>query len=293
MAGTRPGRADREQVTLYKSVGVAVQDAAAAALVLAAAREQRRRARGRDLTGELPARRAFTGEWCPRRRSRSRAQAVAVWRCAGARRPARALLLPRCRSRSHVRDALRARPGLARTGRPGARRRARRSALAGALAARRGRGAGGSRGGGGAAAAAALGFGRMPAMAEPQRNRLAVALDPRVPIYRDTYNEYFVLVLSAGGAAAGTQVPLYLLMAITGIWSVGDLRRRLRGLRARGDLRPGPAADAAARARWLGGALGRNDGDHGAGVLLPGRPTDALIVAWCRLASGAGMTSSG
>ena len=63
--------------------------------------------------------------------------------------------------------------------------------------------------------------GRITAMAEPQRNRLAVALDPRVPIYRDTYNEYFVLVLSAGGAAAGTQVPLYIVMAITGIWSVG------------------------------------------------------------------------
>jgi uncharacterized membrane protein (UPF0127 family) len=63
--------------------------------------------------------------------------------------------------------------------------------------------------------------GRIRAMAEPQRNRLAVALDPRVPIYRDTYNEYLVLVLSAGGAAAGTQVPLYIVMAITGIWSVG------------------------------------------------------------------------
>jgi hypothetical protein len=70
-------------------------------------------------------------------------------------------------------------------------------------------------------AAVALAFGRMPPMAEPQRNRLAVALDPRVPIYRDTYNEYFVLVLSAGGAAAGTQVPLYILMAITGIWNLG------------------------------------------------------------------------
>jgi uncharacterized membrane protein (UPF0127 family) len=70
-------------------------------------------------------------------------------------------------------------------------------------------------------AAVALAFGRMPRMAEPQRNRLAVALDPRVPIYRDTYNEYFVLVLSAGGAAAGTQVPLYIVMAITGIWNVG------------------------------------------------------------------------
>jgi uncharacterized membrane protein (UPF0127 family) len=52
------------------------------------------------------------------------------------------------------------------------------------------------------------------------RNRLAAALDPRQPIYRDSYNEYFMLVLSAGGAAAGTQVPLYIVMAITGIWNV-------------------------------------------------------------------------
>ncbi len=36
--GTKPGRASPEQITLYKSVGVAVQDAAAASLVLAAAR---------------------------------------------------------------------------------------------------------------------------------------------------------------------------------------------------------------------------------------------------------------
>jgi hypothetical protein len=58
------------------------------------------------------------------------------------------------------------------------------------------------------------------AMAERQRNRFADALNPRVPIYRDTYNEYFVFVLSAGGAIAGTQVPLYILMAITGLWGV-------------------------------------------------------------------------
>jgi ornithine cyclodeaminase/alanine dehydrogenase-like protein (mu-crystallin family) len=38
--GTRPGRTDDAQVTLYKSVGVAVQDAAAAAHVLASARER-------------------------------------------------------------------------------------------------------------------------------------------------------------------------------------------------------------------------------------------------------------
>jgi alanine dehydrogenase len=40
VAGSRPGRASPDQITLYKSVGVAVQDAAAAALVLAAARER-------------------------------------------------------------------------------------------------------------------------------------------------------------------------------------------------------------------------------------------------------------
>lgn len=38
VSGTRPGREDPAQITLYKSVGVAVQDAAAAAMVLEAAR---------------------------------------------------------------------------------------------------------------------------------------------------------------------------------------------------------------------------------------------------------------
>jgi alanine dehydrogenase len=38
--GTKRGRTSEDQVTLYKSVGVAVQDAAAASLVLAAARER-------------------------------------------------------------------------------------------------------------------------------------------------------------------------------------------------------------------------------------------------------------
>jgi len=40
VAGTKPGRSSRDEITLYKSVGVAVQDVAAAALVLAAARER-------------------------------------------------------------------------------------------------------------------------------------------------------------------------------------------------------------------------------------------------------------
>ena len=52
-------------------------------------------------------------------------------------------------------------------------------------------------------------------------NRFFEALDPRVPIYRDSYNEYFVMVLSAGGAVAGTSVPLYIVMALTDLWPVG------------------------------------------------------------------------
>jgi alanine dehydrogenase len=46
VAGTKAGRISPDQITLYKSVGVAVQDAAAAALVLAAARE---RGAGREI----------------------------------------------------------------------------------------------------------------------------------------------------------------------------------------------------------------------------------------------------
>jgi alanine dehydrogenase len=38
VAGTRPGRTSPDQITLYKSVGIAAQDVAAAALVLSAAR---------------------------------------------------------------------------------------------------------------------------------------------------------------------------------------------------------------------------------------------------------------
>jgi ornithine cyclodeaminase len=40
VAGSKPGRTSAEQITLYKSVGVAVQDAVAAQLVLEAARRQ-------------------------------------------------------------------------------------------------------------------------------------------------------------------------------------------------------------------------------------------------------------
>jgi ornithine cyclodeaminase len=40
VAGVKPGRTSTDQITLYKSVGVAVQDAAAAALVMAAAQDR-------------------------------------------------------------------------------------------------------------------------------------------------------------------------------------------------------------------------------------------------------------
>jgi hypothetical protein len=63
-------------------------------------------------------------------------------------------------------------------------------------------------------------------MAEPQPqinerpNRWLEAFNPRVPLYRDDYNEYLVFVVSAIGSVAGTQVPLYLVMALTELWSV-------------------------------------------------------------------------
>jgi hypothetical protein len=51
-------------------------------------------------------------------------------------------------------------------------------------------------------------------------NRWLEAFNPRVPLYRDTYNEYLVFVVSAIGSVAGTQVPLYLVMALTDLWNV-------------------------------------------------------------------------
>src|SRR3954447_21752389 len=50
-------------------------------------------------------------------------------------------------------------------------------------------------------------------------NRWLEAFDPRVPLYRDEYNEYLVFVVSAIGSVVGTQAPLYLVMALTDLWS--------------------------------------------------------------------------
>jgi uncharacterized membrane protein (UPF0127 family) len=61
--------------------------------------------------------------------------------------------------------------------------------------------------------------GRMPDMANEQ-NRLANALNPRVPIYRDAYTEYFVFVLSALGASVIVPVILYIAMAFSDLWGL-------------------------------------------------------------------------
>ena len=73
-----------------------------------------------------------------------------------------------------------------------------------------------------AAWGASLRSGIIQHMAETREtpNRWLEAFDPRVPLYRDTYNEYLVFIVSAIGAVAGTQVPLYLLMALTDLWPV-------------------------------------------------------------------------
>lgn len=72
-------------------------------------------------------------------------------------------------------------------------------------------------------AAAVLEAGRVPGMAEetPSASQMRAALDPRRRIYRDPFNEYLLFVLSAGGAIAGTQVPLYIVMALSdNLWSL-------------------------------------------------------------------------
>src|SRR6201999_4438090 len=59
--------------------------------------------------------------------------------------------------------------------------------------------------------------GMIPGMANEQ-NRLANALNPAVPIYRDAYNEYFVFMLSALGASVICPVLFYIIMAFTDLW---------------------------------------------------------------------------
>src|SRR2546423_5536087 len=112
-------------------------------------------------------------------------------------------------------------------------------------------------------------------VAEPgPGNKFLQALDPRVPIYRDTYNEYLVMALSAGGAAAGTQVPLYIVMAITGIWSVGVFVAACVVFELAGIFGVGrPQMKPQGRGGW-GGPLGSRTARLGPGLFLPGRRAD-------------------
>jgi hypothetical protein len=57
-------------------------------------------------------------------------------------------------------------------------------------------------------------------VANREQHRLRSAFDPRVPIYRDAYNEYFVFLLSAVGASTIAPVVFYIAMAITDLWGL-------------------------------------------------------------------------
>src|SRR4051794_11003052 len=57
------------------------------------------------------------------------------------------------------------------------------------------------------------------AQTRQRSNRWLEAFNPRVPLYPDEYNEYLMFIVSAIGSVAGTEVPLYLVMPITGLWS--------------------------------------------------------------------------
>ena len=130
-----------------------------------------------------------------------------------------------------------------------------------------------------AAWAASRRSGIIPAMAQTQQppNRWLEAFNPRVPLYRDTYNEYLVFVVSAIGSVAGTQVPLYLVMALTDLWTVWVFVAACVVFElfviffiARPQMKPNERVGWAAL--WAGATA-----VHGPRLLLPRRRADALI----------------
>jgi hypothetical protein len=54
---------------------------------------------------------------------------------------------------------------------------------------------------------------------EEVRARTRAGFDPRQPLQRDRFNEYFVFALSATGAALIAPLLLYIVMAFTGLWT--------------------------------------------------------------------------
>jgi hypothetical protein len=57
-------------------------------------------------------------------------------------------------------------------------------------------------------------------MAYEARGKLRAGLDPRRPIYRDRFNEYFTFLLSATGAAIVVPLVLLFVSILTGQFSV-------------------------------------------------------------------------
>jgi hypothetical protein len=58
-------------------------------------------------------------------------------------------------------------------------------------------------------------------VAREEQRKVAAAFDPRVPLYRDAFNEQLVFTLSAAGAVAGVPVILLIVGAIFGRLSAG------------------------------------------------------------------------
>jgi hypothetical protein len=56
----------------------------------------------------------------------------------------------------------------------------------------------------------------IPGMERQTERKLAAAFDPRIPLYRDAFNEQLVFTLSAAGAVAGVPVILLVVGAIFG-----------------------------------------------------------------------------
>lgn len=54
-----------------------------------------------------------------------------------------------------------------------------------------------------------------------EQRKLAAAFDPRIPLYRDHFNEQLVFTLSAAGAVAGVPVILLLIGAVFGRLGAG------------------------------------------------------------------------
>jgi hypothetical protein len=58
-------------------------------------------------------------------------------------------------------------------------------------------------------------------MTEPTSVKLATGLDPRKRIYRSRFNEYFLFIASASGAALQVPIVMLVITAFTGMLGLG------------------------------------------------------------------------